>query len=282
MYGVTWGDSHSTRAPGCRPTCKLLLAALCHIGPGDLRPGVGDSKPPGSASTKDLTLPSVPGILSERSINPRGPAMAETKTTVDRRTAIVDAAVKVFAAHGFDAGTIRQIAREAGVAEGLIYHYFENKEALLYAVIQDRSMIAWLRRPDALPDDAPIDAALHDLVTEALGRMADNIDLVAVIWSQVATNPKLAQVLGRALREMTDRISGYLDRKVARGELREINTVAAARMIAGSMMAFTIQQHRLSPPLKLLSPDDYAAAIVDLLVSGMIARDGEDSDDDTE
>ena len=143
-------------------------------------------------------------------------------------------------------------------------------------------MLAWLRRPEALPDDAPIDVALHALVTEGLTRMTDNIDLVAVIWSQVATNPKLAQVLGRAIREMTDRISGYLDRKVARGELRDINTAATARMIAGSMIAFTIQQHRLSPPLKLLSPDDYAASMVDVLVSGMRARDGEDAAHDTE
>jgi AcrR family transcriptional regulator len=53
--------------------------------------------------------------------------------TVSRRDRLLDAALAVFAREGVDAASIKTIGRAAGVAPALIYHYFENKEALLAA-----------------------------------------------------------------------------------------------------------------------------------------------------
>src|SRR5436305_14297060 len=52
-----------------------------------------------------------------------------------RRNQILDAATKVFAAKGFHPTTIRDIAREAGIADGTIYNYFENKTALMLGIL---------------------------------------------------------------------------------------------------------------------------------------------------
>ena len=51
-------------------------------------------------------------------------------TTVDARDRIVEAALTVFASHGFDGATTREIAREAGVSSALIHHHFKDKETL--------------------------------------------------------------------------------------------------------------------------------------------------------
>lgn len=51
-----------------------------------------------------------------------------------RRNQILDAATKVFAAKGFHPTTIKDIAREAGIADGTIYNYFENKTALMLGI----------------------------------------------------------------------------------------------------------------------------------------------------
>jgi AcrR family transcriptional regulator len=48
-----------------------------------------------------------------------------------RRNQILDAATKVFAEKGFHPTTIKDIAREAGIADGTIYNYFENKTATI-------------------------------------------------------------------------------------------------------------------------------------------------------
>src|SRR5215475_6562464 len=52
-----------------------------------------------------------------------------------RRAQILDAATKVFAARGFHRTTIRDVARAAGIADGTIYNYFENKTALLLGIL---------------------------------------------------------------------------------------------------------------------------------------------------
>src|SRR5437016_12061887 len=66
--------------------------------------------------------------------------MARTpKIVEDRREQIIEAAMRVFAQKGFTRATNKDIAREAGITPGLIYHYFESKEAVLKAIIEARS-----------------------------------------------------------------------------------------------------------------------------------------------
>src|ERR687897_1920782 len=54
-----------------------------------------------------------------------------------RREQIVEAATRVFAEKGFRRATIREVAREAGISEGTIYNYFEDKDALLMAILEE-------------------------------------------------------------------------------------------------------------------------------------------------
>src|SRR4029450_9805175 len=54
------------------------------------------------------------------------------------REQILKTALKLFAERGFDATSTRQIAKEVGVAEGLILHYFPTKARLLTAILEDR------------------------------------------------------------------------------------------------------------------------------------------------
>src|SRR5260221_7083408 len=69
-------------------------------------------------------------------------SMARTpKVVEDRREQIIDAAMRVFAEKGFGKATNKDIAREADITPGLIYYYFESKEALLKAIIETRSPV---------------------------------------------------------------------------------------------------------------------------------------------
>ena len=57
---------------------------------------------------------------------------------VDRRRQILDAAIRVFARQGFHACRVSDIAREAGVAYGLVYHYFDTKDQVLNELFTER------------------------------------------------------------------------------------------------------------------------------------------------
>jgi TetR/AcrR family fatty acid metabolism transcriptional regulator len=56
----------------------------------------------------------------------------------DKRSLIQDAAIKVFATHGYHGSRVSDIAREAGIAYGLVYHYFKNKEEILTTLFEER------------------------------------------------------------------------------------------------------------------------------------------------
>jgi AcrR family transcriptional regulator len=64
--------------------------------------------------------------------------MASKATAVDKRRQILDAAVRVFARQGFHATRVSDIADEAGVAYGLVYHYFRSKEEVLNELFAER------------------------------------------------------------------------------------------------------------------------------------------------
>lgn len=57
---------------------------------------------------------------------------------VDKRRAILDAAIRVFARQGYHATRVADIADEAGVAYGLVYHYFRSKEAVMTELFTER------------------------------------------------------------------------------------------------------------------------------------------------
>jgi AcrR family transcriptional regulator len=55
----------------------------------------------------------------------------------DRRQAILNAALTVFANHGYHSASVSMIAKEAGVSKGLMYNYFESKEQVLLTLVND-------------------------------------------------------------------------------------------------------------------------------------------------
>src|SRR5215218_9386000 len=57
---------------------------------------------------------------------------------VDKRRQILDAAIRVFARQGFHSTRVSDIADEAGVAYGLVYHYFDSKDQVLNELFSER------------------------------------------------------------------------------------------------------------------------------------------------
>jgi TetR/AcrR family fatty acid metabolism transcriptional regulator len=68
----------------------------------------------------------------------RGEPREEGPERVDKRARILEAAIHVFARHGYHGARVSDIAREAGIAYGLVYHYFRNKEEILASVFEER------------------------------------------------------------------------------------------------------------------------------------------------
>ena len=113
----------------------------------------------------------------------------------DKRRQILDAAVRVFAAQGYEASRVGDVAREAGVAYGLVYHYYGSKDAVLEAVFRE----AWgrLLAAVAVAEETGADAAeqLGLVVKIVLRAWRDDPDLVRLLVREITRNPQIQDEL---------------------------------------------------------------------------------------
>ncbi|MBC9072959.1 TetR/AcrR family transcriptional regulator [Thauera sp. CAU 1555] len=126
-------------------------------------------------------------------------ATGESPRSEARRAQILAAARDCFRRNGFHGASIAQICREAGMSAGHIYHYFENKEAIIAAIVEqdlDRllTMTAELRAaPDIL---SAIAACTADGVRDNLE--AEEAALKVEIVAEAARNPRVAEIVRAA------------------------------------------------------------------------------------
>lgn len=109
----------------------------------------------------------------------------------ERRRQILDAAVRVFARSGYHGSRVGDIAEEAGVAHGLLYHYFSSKEAVLQTIFRENwgQLIERFRAVEAADEPAP--EKLEGIAKILLRTWRNDPDLVTVMVREVARSQQL-------------------------------------------------------------------------------------------
>jgi len=112
--------------------------------------------------------------------------VAEAKTpAVDKRRAILEAAIRVFARQGYHSTRVSDIADEAGVAYGLVYHYFRSKEAVMTELFTERWSLL-LAASDALYErDIPAREKLDGIAGFIIDSYRHDPELMKVIIIEV-------------------------------------------------------------------------------------------------
>ncbi|MDH4101907.1 MAG: TetR/AcrR family transcriptional regulator [Thermoleophilia bacterium] len=113
----------------------------------------------------------------------------------DRRKRILDAAIRVFAEHGYHGARVGDIAEDAGVAHGLLYHYFASKDDVLRTIFVENwgHLIARFRSVEAAVEPAP--KKLEGIAKILLRTWRNDPALVTVMVREVARSQQLqAQV----------------------------------------------------------------------------------------
>jgi AcrR family transcriptional regulator len=150
---------------------------------------------------------------------------------------ILDAAVRVFARQGFHTCRVSDIADEAGVAYGLVYHYFQSKDQILDTLFLER----WDVMLQAIADADASSRSPHDKLATIAGFIVDSYrhdpELMKVIIVEVT---RAANTFGRThlaqIREAYGLIAGIVRRAQADGVFREeITPEFAALAFYGSI-----------------------------------------------
>jgi AcrR family transcriptional regulator len=198
--------------------------------------------------------------VSARSIRLRDRLRAET------RAAILAAAEHDFAARGISRARMEAIAARAGVAVGTLYNYFEDRDALLRALVEERR-VGLLRRLDAALGEgaqAPFEAALAGLLGALFEHWAEHRGLLSVLLQEDAagvTGPGKATLLD----ELARRIEKMLRRGRARRRLRPDPAGLQAALLLGMVRGVLRRDARLPPGAPA---GDRAAQVMDLFLRG--------------
>jgi AcrR family transcriptional regulator len=109
----------------------------------------------------------------------------------DKRKLLLDAAVRVFARTGYHGSRVGDIAEEAGVAHGLLYHYFDSKEQVLQIVFRENFGELLERFREVEETDEPAAEKLGGIAKILLRTWRNDPDLVTVMVREVARSPQL-------------------------------------------------------------------------------------------
>ena len=192
------------------------------------------------------------------------------------QAAILDAAVQLFAANGFDAVSMREVANEAGVSKANIYHHFESKESLYRAIL------------DQSAEDL---SGLVETLAESSGSFESRItEFAAGHLQHLDANPLASRLIIREAfsgdnersRVLVDQVFGGIFERIVSifsagqqaGELRsELDPALCATLLMGADVFFFQARDMLRqlPPVKFAAhPPRFSKEMVEVMLRGMM------------
>ena len=201
--------------------------------------------------------------------------MARTpKVVEDRREQIIDAAISVFSKKGFSRTINQDIAREAGITPGLIYHYFENKDALLQAIVETRSPLRLMRSlpPEML--EMPPDQFLPFLISQALGIVESEawVKLIRIFLPEMLHDAEvLAPIRTQFLGQIVGFFSGYYAHQRELGNICHADPTFLAHMTVSCMMGFVLRRQIVGDPtVAHYSHEQLATLMTETILNGIV------------
>jgi TetR/AcrR family fatty acid metabolism transcriptional regulator len=180
-----------------------------------------------------------------------------------RRNHILDAAAQVFAEKGFHATTIKDIAKVAGVADGTLYNYFENKTALLMGILERMQEQAIQQAPPLPPPPGDLRGMLRLYLQVALQQQ--DSALFRILLSEMMVNPELRARYQQIILEPTLHMAEALF--TAQGVPPE-RVRLLVRAVSGMVMGLLIQA-QLGDTVVLAEWEALPGRLADLLVDGV-------------
>ena len=146
--------------------------------------------------------------------------MGERSTVAEeKRRIILDAAVRVFAHKGFHTSRVGDIAEEAGVAHGLLYHYFSSKDEVLETIFRENWAILVERIHAVEESGEPAREQLRHVAAILLRTWRHEPDVVRVLVREIVRSPEVGQRIDE-LEKPIDAIERIVARGQQTGEFR--------------------------------------------------------------
>lgn len=186
------------------------------------------------------------------------------------RQRIQDAALKLFSVKSFKGTTTKEIASEAGVAEGTIFRYFKTKKDILISLASPiivESLTDLLQEMEGKDDETVITAILKN----RLHLINKHKDMARVIFFESQFQPELREMF---VKEVVLKVAGimeqYVEKKIIAGEYRNTNPQIAVRAIVGMLGVFLAWRGFIQGEKYVkFDEDDFVEEIVKIFLYGV-------------
>jgi TetR/AcrR family transcriptional regulator len=191
----------------------------------------------------------------------------------DRRKAIVDAAVRLFAERGFRGTTTRDIAASVGVTEPVLYQHFRTKSELYRAILEAKARegsektIAALERYSRSSDDRGFFTQLATLI---LDQYAKDPDFMRLLFHSALEGGELSEYFFRDYVQcLHELVTGYISRRARARAFRKIDSLLACRAFIGMAVQLSMAEVIFHRKKVRMSRARIAASLADVCLNGI-------------
>lgn len=202
-----------------------------------------------------------------------GPSDKQRLPSADRKSAIVEQAIRLFAEKGFKGTTTREIAAACGVSEPVLYQHFATKRDLYNAIIDEQSRRgAGPFEAEILPyldksDDYGFFTALARLILEWHSKDPGTMRLL--LFSALEGSELAEIFFERNANVFLSKFSDYLSRRMEEGGLRRMNPTLAARTFIGMVGHYAMDRNVFGMRQDDVSDPEVIEAMVGIYLRGM-------------
>jgi AcrR family transcriptional regulator len=202
---------------------------------------------------------------------PLAEAIKLTGTDDETKNRIIRAALHLFAHHGYDKTTTKELATVAKVAEGTLFRHFENKKAILIEV----TTLGWIEiLTDLLTELSEMGSykAVAQVMRKRMLRLTENADLFRVCFIEAQFHPELKEkIQSEVIEKMTDVAEAFFETAMERGVYRKINPKIVAQVFLGMFaIAGFSNQTIIDPKASPKQLEEMAEGIADIFLNGVL------------
>lgn len=187
-----------------------------------------------------------------------------TQQAQQSRLHLIDTALKIFAEQGWEHTSIPELAQAAGISQGLMYHYFRNKQELLLAVVERHSFLPELHRLLSVSADRSAADVLREIAFGFAALLREKQHLVQICSHEAQANPEVEESLNIMIEEGVTLLASYVEARIAIGELRAHDASVTAR----SLLYTIFMLH-----LRHVPSGEFIPNFIDMLLYGIAVPD---------
>ena len=190
---------------------------------------------------------------------------------------IIKAALDLFSERGFSATRLEDVAARAGLSKAAIYLYFDDKTALLKAVVRETVGASIERaRTEAERCSGPVAPQLRLLLAGIATTMSNSRlpDVIKLVVSESRAHPEIGRFyLDNVICRVAPMVEAMIARGIASGEFRAVDAGLAVRSLVGPMVLAALWRSVFEPlGAEPLAIEALAAQHADLIIAGLSAK----------